>query len=197
MVIEQIQDWLLTLGTLLIGVSATFGAWVAWKGWKQQLRGQNEYELAVKLLAITYQMRDDLNALRNPLMSGSEMTKEDEQPLSLSPDKEQMHKALIRGYQARWDVVNKTREDLYTILVNAEAIWGDEVKKLFIEYSNHAMDIFHALQDHLEAINPSSYERSKEQTDFFIRGKKENPFDQKQAKIIKDIEAFLKPKLKS
>ena len=132
MVIEQIQDWLQTLGTLLIGASATFGAWVAWKGWKQQLRGQNEYELASKLLALTYQMRNDLNTLRNPFMLASDMVEEGEDTPS-----------HVRGYQARWDKVNRTREELNTILITAEAMWGNEIKQSFIEYSNHAMDIYH------------------------------------------------------
>ena len=135
-------------------------------------------------------MRDNLNTLRNPYMSASEL-------VAFSSSHVGGYQAHVRGYQARWDKVNRTKEELNTILITAEAIWGKEIKQLFIENSNHAMEIYHELEDHLNAINPSFKGHTKEKNHFAIGSNKENPFCQNQEKIISKIEAFLKPKLKS
>ena len=191
---EQIPDWLQAIGTLLIGISTVFGGWVAWKGWKQQLRGQNEYELASKLLAGTYKMRDDLDFVRHPFIRVHEMTKDGEDPPSTS-DREKSRKATLYAYENRWNKVNETRQEIYELLIRAEAIWGEEIKALFGVYFRHAMKIYHKLEDMLEIYGPSRKEKSN-----FYRtddSDPENPIDQEQEEIIGRIEAFLKPKLKS
>ena len=174
---EQIPDWLQGVGTLFIGGATVFGACVAWKGWKKQLRGQNEYELASKLLAGTYKMRDDLDLLRSPFKYAAEIG---EDPPSAS------NEAQLRAYENNWNRIIETKHEIYEALVDAEAIWGEDIKELFDRFFFHAAHCSVSARETLHHVL-GSQELSPDS----------EQYDQEQKEIIDKIEAYLKPKLKS
>ena len=122
------------------------------------------------------------------------MAEDGEDPPS-SSDEKQYFKAQLYVYENRCNKVNETRQEIYELLIRAEAIWGEDIKVLFDEYFQHAMKIYYELEDKLEIYGPSKREKSN-----FYRtddDDPENPIDQNQREIIDKIDAFLKPKLKS
>ena len=105
---------ILEVGALLVGVAAIFGAWVAWKGWKREIRGQTEYKLAVDLLATTYRFRDAIDLARSRLISAHEMIIEDEDSTNSSDDM-QKFKEMTRAYEKRWKQAMKEQQTIYEI----------------------------------------------------------------------------------
>lgn len=110
-----------------------------------------------------------------------------------------------KGYQARWDKVETERTSLYADLLEAEAIWGTELKNLFNKVFNLEHELFTRIRHHLELINPDTDEASKEAIrnidmkarDIMYDNFSDEPDEYKRDIIaaIEEIEKYLKPKL--
>jgi len=130
-----------------------------------------------------------------------------------SPQKEavKMSREQIRfygtskAYQARWDKVQTERTTLYADLLEAEAIWGTELKGLFKEVFNLEHELFTRIRNYVELINPDTDKASKEAIrnidkktrDIMYDNLSDEPDEYKQELIsaIEKIEKYLKPKL--
>lgn len=100
--------------------------------WKRQLRGTRDLELGRRILAGVHRFRDALQAVRNRVLWPGET--------ALSPDEtkgksvsEIDHLAMQEGYSNRYAGVYEARRDLQNILVDAEAVWGHEVRKACVQ----------------------------------------------------------------
>ena len=191
------------LGTLLVGAAAFFGAWVAWKGWKREIRGQTEYKLAVDLLATTYRFRDAINFARHPMISAHEMFEEGDNFNPLDPT--QNFKGNARAYKKRWEQVVEAQQTIYGNLQVAEAIWGEEVKNLFQDLFAHGNELLWAMENYLKIINPDlstgreklEKRLSEKITAILYKVHEGDKFDNELQKYVKKIDNYLNPKLKS
>ena len=192
---------------ILAGAGIT-GAVVALKGldtWKRQLKGQSEYELSRRILVTLFKYRDAINGVRHPAMWPHEMpTPLEDEAKTMSPDQIRFY-GTSKAYQARWDKVQKERTALYADLLEAEAIWGNELKNLFKKVFDLEQELFTCIRHYIELINPDADEDSKEairkidekKRDIMYDDLSEEPDEYKQDLIsaIEDIEKYLKPKL--
>ncbi len=187
------------LGTLLVGATAFFGAWIAWKGWKREIRGQTEYELAIDLLKATYRFRDAIDSVRSPVIFADEMFEDDEDNLNPS-DNMQKFKGMAKAYRKRWEPVIEAKQTIDGNLQVAEAIWGEDVKNLFQNLFAHTTELRWAIEEYLDSINPSLSELteklSKETNAILHKRNKEDKFGDELQRLITEIDNYLKPKLK-
>jgi hypothetical protein len=190
------------LGTLLIGIATCFGAWMAWKGWKKEMRGQTEYKLAIDLLAALYRFRDAIDSTRNPMIFSSEIFEVAYDNYEQS-DEKKYFKGTARLYSERWNRVFDAQQSIYANLMLAEAVWGEEVKNLFQKLFAHGAKLRFAIEEHLQLIDPSNpqkdIEAMKENAKILLKRfeNEDDDFDDELKELIAEIETFLNPKSKS
>ena len=192
---------------ILSGVAIT-GAIVAIKGlstWKRQLKGQSEYELSRRILVALFKYRDAINGVRHPVMWDFEIPNPPEEE---SKDMSREHIRFYgtsKAYQARWDKVQAERTNLYADLLEGEAIWGGELKKLFKVLFNLEHELLTSVRRYIDLINPDKEEASKEAIRNIEKKRRDIMYDdlseegdeyRKDFQLgVEEIEKYLKPKL--
>ena len=196
------------LKDLVLSGAAITGASVAVKGlgtWQRQLKGQSEYELSRRILVSVFKYRDAINGVRHPAMWAYEMPSPPEEEAARMSREQIRFYGTSKAYQARWDKVQTERTSLYADLLEAEAIWGAELKELFKEVFNLEHKLFTRIRHSVELINPDTDEASKDAIrnidkkarDIMYDNLRDEPDEYKKDLIaaIEKIEKYLKPKL--
>ena len=196
------------LKDLVLSGAAITGAVVAVKGlgtWQRQLKGQSEYELSRRILVSEFKYRDAINGVRHPAMWAYEMPSPPEEEAKTMSREQIRFYGTSKAYQARWDKVQAERTTLYADLLEAEAIWGTELRELFKGVFDLEHELFTRIRHYVELINPDTYEATKEAIrnicnearDIMYDNLSEEPDEYKQDLIsaIEEIEKYLKPKL--
>ena len=196
------------LKDLVLSGAAITGAVVAVKGlgtWQRQLKGQSEYELSRRILVSVFKYRDAINGVRHPAMWAYEMPSPPEEEAAKMSREQIRFYGTSKAYQARWDKVQAERTTLYADLLEAEAIWGTELKELFKGVFDLEHELFTRIRHYVELINPDTGEASKEAIrnidekarDIMYDNLSEEPDEYKRDLIsaIEKIEKYLKPKL--
>lgn len=193
---------------LILSGAAITGAVVAIKGlgtWQRQLQGQSEYDLSRRLLVSLFKYRDSLNNVRNPFMWGNEMPSPSEGEAKLMTPEKIRFFETSKAYEVRWSKVSKERSSLYTDLLEAEALWGNELIDLFKIIFHLQNELFICINHYLEVINPDASNDSKKAiqsirnksrdimySDLSVQG---DDFQKDLMASISNIEKYLKPKL--
>jgi hypothetical protein len=196
------------LKDFVLSGAAITGAFVAVKGlgtWQRQLKGQFEYKLSRRILVTLFKYRDAINGVRNPVMLVYEMPSPSEDEVSKMSREQIRFYGTSEAYQARWDKVQAERTSLYADLLEAEAIWGDELKQLFKKVFDLEHELFTRVRRYIELINPDTSEASKKAImeinnktrDIMYDDLGEEPDEYKKDLIaaIEQIEKYIKPKL--
>jgi len=196
------------LKDLVLSGAAITGAVVAVKGlgtWQRQLKGQSEYELSRRILVSVFKYRDAINGVRHPAMWAYEMPSPPEEEATKMTREQIRFYGTSKAYQARWDKVQAERTTLYADLLEAEALWGTELKELFKGVFDLEHELFTRIRHYVELINPDTHEASKEAIrkidekgrDIMYDDLSDEPDEYKQDLIsaIEKIEKYLKPKL--
>lgn len=197
------------LKDVILAVAAITGIVVAVKGlgtWQQQLRGQTEYDLSRRILVNLFKYRDAINGVRHPAMWSYEMPSPPENEAKKMNSKQLHFYSTSKAYQARWDKVQTHRTSLYADLLEAEAIWGNELKGLFTVIFDLEHELFMRISNHLVCIDPETDKETrkairvieKEGRDIIYDKLRDegDEFKKDLMKGIEDIEKYLKPKLK-
>lgn len=196
------------LKDLVLSGAAITGAVVAVKGlgtWQRQLKGQSEYDLSRRILVSVFKYRDAISGVRHPAMWAYEMpSPPEDEAAKMAPEQIRFY-GTSKAYQARWDKVQAERTSLYADLLEAEAIWGAELKQLFKKVFDLEHELFTRIRHYIELINPDTSEAKKEAItkidnkarDIMYDDFGEDPDEYKKDLIsaIEQIEKYLKPKL--
>lgn len=159
-----LQEFISVGKDILIAVAAAVGATVAILGlntWNRQLKGSAEYDLARRILKIAYRLRETIKEVRHPVMWAAEMPDPPVEEAKTMSGEEIFYYRNSRAYQARWQKVSNVRTDLQADLLEAEVLWGDELKKRFNALFKLEHELFVAVQSHLRLINPKESEAAK------------------------------------
>ena len=193
---------LITIASL---IAASVIAGMGLYTWKKQLVGTTEYELAKRILKATYRLRDTLENVRNPLIYAGEQNqamKEANLELdSNAPDNER--KRSIAVYGLRWKGVVSNLQDLQLEAIEAEAVWGTDVKKQILGIQHNVIELFSAIQMyHIYAFKPRRGEREIEVIEKFekiiytVPGEQVDEYSSKLLAEVNKIESLVKPYLK-
>ncbi len=194
---------------VLVAVAAAVGAAVAIRGlntWNRQLKGSAEYNLARRILKVTYRLRDAMKSVRHPAMWGAEMPNPPAEEAKHMSSEEIYHYGQSRAYQTRWQRVSDVRTDLQAELLEAEVLWGGELNKLFEALFKLEHELFVAVQNHLSLCDPKVTQAmktaiEKRQTNardilYDSLEEKGDEFTKDVARAIVPIEEYLKPHLR-
>ena len=197
----------LTKDLILSGAAIT-GAVVAVKGlgtWRRQLKGKTEHDLSKHLLVSLFKYRDAIRGVRNPAIYTHEIPKPPEDKAkSMNPDQISFY-GTAEVYQARWSKVQDERVKLYADLLEAEALWGEELNKLFKVIYDLEHELFTYIRRYLELSNPDVNNNRKDAVEKFQQksrnimygdlGDEDDEFWNDVMVGIESIEKYLKPKL--
>lgn len=159
-------DWSLTkdvfsiVGTVVgavisaatIGVAIYFGR-AGLHTWRKQLRGSADHDLARRLLIELYKLRDEIQRARSPAIFSfegipfeGEVVSDDQQQASYD------HTA--RAYRRRMTAMDNARNPLQATMLEAEAIWGGELKGLMEHVFKLEREFVIYVRLYLMSINP-------------------------------------------
>lgn len=123
-------DWSITKDVIGIAISLcglVLAAYVGIGGlktWRKQIRGQNDHDLALRMLAELYKFEMVLNAGRLRRIYQHEIKSE---PLELPPDKYSTFRRVELGFERRIDKLADSFASLSALSLNAKALWGREI----------------------------------------------------------------------
>jgi hypothetical protein len=123
------KDILIGLAAIITAIVAAIGL----KNWRRELKGKAEFEIARGLMRTTYKLRDELQNCRSPFISFNEYPEGYKGPLSGSSPEEDA-KALEYVYKNRWKPVRDVLHEFETFALEAEALWGKEVRSQTNEF---------------------------------------------------------------
>lgn len=105
-----------TIGTITLGV-------VGLTTWKRQLRGTSEYELAKKAIFVTYQVRQSIQSVRNPML---QLSREEVEAGNKIQEQQRIYNDRMQELYVKW-------AELQTIRLEAKVIWSDAAHDSFNE----------------------------------------------------------------
>ena len=183
--------------------AAIITAHVAIKGlqsWSRELKGKADFEVARNLIRSTYKLRDEFVYCRSPWIPVSEFPSSYD-PSNKSANREAEAYSFI--YVNRWKPVASALQEFETQALEAEALWGTDIKPKTDELRQCARN----LQVSIEALisdkagNGESFKSDpefKEEVESVVMEikKKDNPFTMKINNTIRDIENVIRPHIK-
>jgi hypothetical protein len=115
-------------------------AYVAWHGlerWRAELAGKASFETARALIRATYKLRDEIHYCRSPFISASEFPEGYRGALGRA-DAQQEGDAFVHVYSNRWEPVGEAIQQFDAATLEAEALWGRDVKEKAQEFRHLA-----------------------------------------------------------
>jgi hypothetical protein len=196
-----------TLSDIAVGFAALVATYIAWRGlktWREQLSGTTEYELARRVLRALYKHRDAINAVRYSFMSVEEMPEPDNTE-EMSREKVRYH-GIAKAYQGRWDLVVAANRELAPELLEAEVLWGGDLKTRFGSIEKLEHELFVAVRHHVQVHNPDLNEKRREAIERIISKRRDilfsnlddtdDAFRVEYTAAVREIEDYLRPHLR-
>jgi hypothetical protein len=150
-IIPYIKDAVSIFAPIVGLIIAGFGL----KTWKRQLRGKSEYEIAKNLLKSTYKYREAINSVRHPFMDIAEMPEPPKDSPQSNEEKKRFY-GIAKAYENRWNKVVEVRIEIGTELLEAEVLWGNDIKERYKDLFNLEKKLFINLKHYLNNINPDA-----------------------------------------
>lgn len=183
-----------------MGVAAIITSTVAIYGlqsWKRELRGKTNFDIARKLLKSAYLLRDEIRSSRSPMIFADEFPKE--YPGALGKvSREEKLEAYSYIYQNRWKPISVALQEFDSFSLEAESIWGAEIRERCKKLRGCAHTLFTAMQTELDFISAGETSRRDEfyennRKELYAFKKDENPLSIKISESIKELENELRP----
>jgi len=193
-----------------MGLAAVVGATAAvigLKAWRHQLRGHTEYELARRLLRAVYHARDELHAVRNPLILTGEFAAARQEAGIERDDKRTAFSAEEEGavYERRWKRLSSAMSDLQLEVTEAEVVWGRAVVGQLKPLRECVGELYASLMLFLRrkqerpqgrSANPEALERIDRIIYKISDDPDQDPFTGKVARAVAQVEDFVRPYLR-
>ncbi len=187
------KDVVLALCGMVGAGCAVFGARIAKKGlgtWQRQMSGQAYFELTKRILVGIYKLRTAVYLVRHPAIYPSEM------PFPSEDERKTMDQSFIHfygfsgAYAKRWDKVIEAENQLEVDLLEAEAIWGPELKDHFNTIRGLIFELNAVVRYTVELDNPRIPEEKRQMLQQLRRQKREILYDLQPNGGISDADVF-------
>jgi hypothetical protein len=184
--------------TAIAAITAAVAAWEGLNAWKKQLHGNKDHEIAWKYLEAVFKLRNAINKdVRNPFISIEEMSSASEEYYGKDRVQEILQKDPKAQTQAvyalRWREVQKARQNLSDVIVQAEIWFGEKVVGLENDLNGCIGELFVNIKN---VVNPDYGRQHKIETVYFTPGLETDDkegdysFDKKLRLSIKKMEDF-------
>jgi len=124
--ITVFKDVCLSVAAIVTASVAIYGL----RSWKKELSGKANFEVARGLIRSTYRLRDEISYGRSPFTSAHEFPKGYD-PLNKAPEKEA--EAWSHVFTNRWKPIAEAVQEFDAQTLEAEALWGSDIKDMSFE----------------------------------------------------------------
>ena len=189
---------------IFLAGAATITAYVALKGlekWKDELSGKANFEVARDFIRTVYKLRDEIHYCRSPFISAAEFPEGYNGALG-GITNEEKGDAYFYVYKTRWQPVSEAVQNFDTAVLEAEALWGKEVK----EAGEKLRNLVIRLRFSLDTFIQNEYSRNQDFTDRELDAKIRADVNRSRSErdtlspaideVIKEIEELVRPHLK-
>ena len=121
-IISVLKDIIITIAAIITGSVAIYGI----NSWKKQLKGKTYFETSKELLLKTYKLRDAIQASRLRITYAYEFPEKYSKNTKHTPKEE--GEAWSQVYTNRMKPVYDRYQEFEILTLEAETIWGDEIK---------------------------------------------------------------------
>ena len=122
-IITAAKDVILGVAAATTAIAAVIGL----KSWSRELKGKAEFEVARNLIRATYKVRDELQNCRSPFVSAYEFPEGYQGAPGRSSEQEEAG-AWSHVYNKRWKPVWSAIQEFDSHSLEAEALWGKEIR---------------------------------------------------------------------
>lgn len=201
------MQWIQLLESLSV-IAAALVAIYGISSWRREMRGRKEYELAEEVLALFYEARDRINAIRSPLGWSGEGKSRQASPDEKPEEKEAFDRAhiVIERYQRNQETFNRIQTLRYRFM----ALFGRDKAKPFDNLNEIVIEIHGAagvLGHHWVRLSKTyireddkKYERLIKDIEKYEKviwlGFKSDPISPKVEKLIEEVEKTCEPILR-
>jgi hypothetical protein len=190
------------LNSLASSITYITAAYVGIKGlsaWRAQLKGNQDYKLAKRLMLSIYKYQEAMSNLRSPAVWASEYPDLSDEEPKMSQKKKRFKEESF-AYQKRWDRVGKIKPKIFEQTLEGQVLWGTEIRRLVEDLLNLEKHVMFALSNYLQIMSSDYTSESMDKDDrkWMYDSKNDEddiyrkPFKEK----LKAVEDYLKPKLK-
>jgi hypothetical protein len=194
-----------TIKDVILGVAAATTAIVAvigLKNWSRELKGKAEFEVGRNLIRATYKLRDELQNCRSPFISAYEFPESNQRARGESSSQEEAQ-AWAHVYKNRWSPVWKVIQEFDSNTLEAEALWGKEIRTR-TDQLRQCVKTLRAAIDAVISDKADGGEGFKRDREFAIKmrsivsalGDENNELSKKIATAIVAIEEQIRPHLR-
>jgi len=187
---------------IAVALAAIIGGFVGIRGlatWRHQLCGNTEYRLAKEILTSIYDIRDTIDAIRNPLVSYSNEPDLPKEKLETLSTRQREWHALVQAYERRWRPMQAIVARLETNLLEAEVVWGKDTVDRTRKLSALISDLHWAIHVYLESKKPVEVDGAAtesfdaKQRSILYGSRKADEFKDQVNYAVREIEKHLKP----
>lgn len=197
-IVTMVKDALVAVAAATTAIVAVMGL----SSWNRELRGKAAFDVARSLARATYKLRDELRDCRSPFISGGEYPEGYGGHMGSTSSREEAD-ALSYVYRNRWKHVAEALEPFDTHTLEAEAMWGANIRSKTDQFRQCLRELRAAIDAVVEDTAQGG-ENFKADRDFAkdMRSKvstysgKDNPLTQRIESSISEIEGELRPYLK-
>lgn len=183
--------------------AACVTAYVALTGlgkWQKELSGRASFDVARQLARSVYALRDEISYCRSPFMAAQEFP-EGYRKVQGRTTAEEEGQAWAHAYAKRWDPVGKAVRSFDAATLEAEALWGKDIKEKALALRK----CVRSLQVDIESFISDKYSGGEHFKDIeFMKAVKDGIWDVKSDKnnltqrinsAIEDLESVIRPHL--
>ena len=196
--ITAFKDIFLSLAAITTSIVAVVGL----KNWSRELRGKADFEVARALIRAVYKLRDEIRYARSPWTFPSEFP----EGYSLIPsNKTDQNEAEAWSYvfTNRWKNVAEAVQEFEVQVLEAEALWGSEIKTKANALRNCATSLRVAMEAMVDdkASGGENFKSDKNfaksiKAEVWAMKEDENELSRKICDAVSAIEAEVRPHLK-
>ncbi len=196
LVLEVVNTALVLVSTLAIVITTI----IAIYAWKKEFKGKRKIELAEEVLALFYEARDAIRAIRNPFGFQGEGATRKPQENEAQEEKEARDRAYVvyERFDKRKEVFNKLHSKRYQFMARfgtKKAKPFEDIRMIVIEIQVSADSLAEiwSISGKSEATQKREQEDQQEDQSVIWSGGKDNIIDHRLKKVISDIEAICQP----
>jgi hypothetical protein len=195
--LAAVKDFLVAIAAIVTAVVAIVGL----TKWREELRGKADFEVARALIRATYKMRDYIGSARAHLTSSAEFPAGYD---SSTANATKRAEAWQHFFWNRWKHVAEALREVEAEALEAEALWGPEIREPILRVRRCAHTLFVAMQTMIEN-EASGNEHFEHDRDFGVRTRStafgsmdddKNQFSRELAGAVTALEAAVRPHMK-
>jgi hypothetical protein len=206
----QTADLISAVADALMAIAGVTAVVIGVRGlrtWREQMKGQADYELARRVLRATYKVRDAFSTVRNPFISpeelGGALRNAGVETSGLTWQDHPRGLGLVYG--GRFAEIYASLRELESEAVEAEILWGTAIQDALGTFKLCAYELKEAIDQYISwRVDPDRYafddleeeQRTKDIVHMPFTGDRKDEFAFRLQPIIRKVEAVVKPHLR-